>query len=108
MSMFHTEGYVKAVFTGDKSDGNKKVSFKLEPIAPYIFEKKKDDGSTERCLLLVNDAKDPGAAKIVKTNQSFGAPEPVDLHSLIIVKANHLKVRVEVDLKYEVKTLTVL
>ena len=41
----------------------------------------------------MNDVKDPGMAKIVKTNQSFGAPKPVDFHSLIIAKANRLKVR---------------
>ena len=85
--------YAEALIKEVMATTDDKVSFTLEPVAPYIFEKKKGDGSTERCLLFVDDAKNSDMAKIVKTNQSFGAPEPVDFHSLIVAKANRLRVR---------------
>ena len=50
MSKFHTEGLIKEV----RIDGEK-VTFTLEPVTPYIFENKKDDGSIERCLLFVDE-----------------------------------------------------
>lgn len=88
--------------------GVDQVTFKLEPASPYVFEKKKDDGATERCLLFVDDAKKPCEAKIVATDQDFAAPKPADFHALLIAKANRLKVRVEVGQVYDVKSLTVL
>jgi hypothetical protein len=91
MSTFHTEGLIKEV----RIEGEK-VTFTLEPVASYIFEKKNDDGSTERCLLFVGDDKNPSAAKIITAGYEFAAPKPADFHSLIIAKANRLKVRIEV------------
>lgn len=93
MSKFHTEGLIKEVAIQDGT----KVTFKLEPIAPYIFENKKDDGSTERCLLFVEDGKNPSAAKIITAGYEFVAPKPADFHSLIIAKANRIKVKVEAE-----------
>ena len=91
MSTFHTEGLIKEV----RIEGEK-VTFTLEPVASYIFEKKKDDGSTERCLLLVDDDKNPSAAKIITVGHEFAAPKPADFHSLIIAKANRLKMGITV------------
>lgn len=87
--LYKCEGFIKEVKI--VSEG---VSFTLEPAAPYIFEKKNDDGSTERCLLFVGDDKNPSAAKIIKAGHEFAAPKPADFHSLIIAKANRLKVRI--------------
>lgn len=92
MSIFHTEGLIKEVTLKDDSN----VTFKLEPVAPYIFEKKNDDGTTGRCLLFVDDDKNPSAAKIITAGHEFAALKPADFHSLIIAKANRLKVRIEV------------
>ena len=90
-----TEGLIKEVAIQDGT----KVTFKLEPVAPYIFENKKDDGSTERCLLFVDDDKNPSAAKIITAGYEFVAPKLADFHSLIIAKANRMKVRIEVNIK---------
>ena len=89
-------------------NGVEHVSFKLDPTSPYIFEKKKDDGATERCLLFVDNVKKPSNARIVATDQDFTAPKPADFNALLIAKANRLRVRVEVGLTYDVKSLTVL
>lgn len=88
--------------------GADQVSFKLEPISPYVFEKKKDDGSAERCLLFVDDAKKPCKAEIVATDKTFVAPKPVDYNAMLIAKVNRLRVRIEVVRSYDVKSLTVL
>lgn len=90
MSTFHTEGLIKEVAIKDGTN----VTLKLEPVAPFIFEKKKDDGSTERCLLFVDDDKNPSKAKIIKASHAFTAPKPADFHSLVIAKANRMKMRV--------------
>ena len=89
MSVYQCEGYIKEVKI-TKDD----VIFTLEPTAPYLFENKKDDGSTERCLLFVDNDKNPSAAKIITAGYEFVAPKPADFHSLIIAKANRLKVRI--------------
>ncbi len=101
---FCAEALIKEVAAA----GVDQVSFKLEPTSPYVFEKKRDDGTTERCLLFVDDAKKPCKAEIVATDRDFGAPKPADFYALLIAKANRLKVRVEVGLTYDVKSLTVL
>ena len=101
MSTFLTEGLIKEVAIQDGT----KVTFKLEPVAPYIFENKKDDGSTERCLLFVNDDKNPSAAKIITAGYEFVAPKPADFHSLIIAKANRMRVKILVDFPDDMKNL---
>lgn len=101
---YYTEALIKEV----TAIGVDQVTFKLEPASPYVFEKKKDDGATERCLLFVDDTKKPCEAKIVATDQDFAAPKPADFHALLIAKANRLKVRIEVGQFYNVKSLTVL
>ena len=88
--------------------GADQVSFKLEPTSPYVFEKTKDDGSTERCLLFVDDAKKPCKGEIVAADKTFVAPKPVDFNALLSAKVNRLRVRIEVVRSYDVKSLTVL
>ena len=90
MSAFHAEGFVKDITTVGDS-----VSFKLEPAAPYIFEKKRDDGSVVRMLLFVDDA--TNATKLIDEGRSFVGPQEVGFQSLIIAKANRLKVRLTID-----------
>ena len=93
MSMYQCEGFVKEV----KIANDGKVSFTLEPSAPYLFEKKEADGKTKRLLLFVDDPQKPDSAKIVgdKEEAWFSAPlENGDLSAMLIAKANHLKVRV--------------
>ena len=91
MSNYYTEGTIKNV-TVEGSN----VSFTLDPIAPYVFEKKNDGGSTERCLLFVNEGKNADTAQIIKTDAKFKAPEPADFQSLIIAKANRMRVKIKV------------
>ena len=94
MSTYQCEGYIKEVTI---EDGN--VMFKLEPAAPYAFERKKDEGSTERCLLFVDDDKNPCEAQVVTANKDFSAPTAADFHSLIIAKANRLKACVKAEIQ---------
>ena len=94
MSMYHCEGLVKEIAVKGG-----KVTFKLEPSAPYVFEKKKDNGTTERSLLFVEEVESPKVAKIIAANYGFSAPESADLHSLIIAKTNRMKVKVVSNLK---------
>ena len=99
---------IEAVIKEVTATGDDQVSFKLEPTSPYVFEKKKDDGAIERCLLFVDDAKKPCKAEIVTTDKTFVAPKPADFNALLIAKANRLRVRIEVVRSYDVKSLTVL
>ena len=101
--LYYTEALIKEV----AAIGADQVSFKLEPISPYVFEKKKDDGSTERCLLFVDNAKKPCKAKIVAIDQGFIAPKPADFHALLTAKVNRLRVCLKVNKAYEVRTLAV-
>ena len=89
--LYHCEGLIKEV---NVSEGE--VSFTLEPVSPYLFEKKTDDGKIERQLLFVSKKSD--AAKIVSAGQRFVLPSSnckCDLNTLLIVKANRMKVCVE-------------
>ena len=78
MSMFHTEGYIKMV---TQSEGEKSVSFKIEASAPYFFEIKEDDEG----------------ARIVSHNHTFKMTN-TDFTALLIAKANHMNLRVSIDL----------
>ena len=89
--LYSCEGLIKEV-----SIESEEVHFKLEPSMPYIFEKKSNNGSTERYLLFVDDA-NSRVAPIFKADQTFLAPPLVDFHSLIIAKANRMKVCLKVD-----------
>ena len=102
-TLYYTEAVVKEV----AATGADQVSFKLEPTSPYVFEKKKDDGATDRCLLFVDDGKKPSKAKIAATDQDFTAPKPADFHALLIAKVNRLRVCLKVNKAYEVRTLAV-
>ena len=102
-NVYYAEALIKEITVT-----NDKASFKLEPVAPYFFEKKKDDGSPERYLLFVENTRNPSKAKIVKMHQDFSMQVSAVFHSLLIAKANRLKVRVEMDAKYNAKTLTIL
>lgn len=93
MSTYCCEGFVKEIEVAK----GKSVSFKLEPAAPYLFEKKADDGKTKRCLLLVDDSKNPEEAKVWDSDNKFFPPDPSDLNTILIAKANHMKVRVKVN-----------
>ena len=92
MSTYCCEGFIKDI----EVVKDKGVSFTLEPAAPYLFEKKADDGKAKRCLLLVDDLKNPAEAKVQDSNNKFVPPKPADLNTLLIAKASHMKVRVKV------------
>lgn len=98
--LYYCEGLIKEVQIGEMNA----VTFKLDPASPYIFEKMKDNGSTERCLLFVDNVQKPENAKIVQEDQDFTSSDlGSDLHSLIIAKANRLRVSVKSDLKGKTK-----
>ena len=103
-ALYYTEALINEVAV----IGVDQVSFKLEPTSPYVFEKKKDDGAIERCLLFVDDDKKPCKAEIVAADQCFNAPKTADFLALLIARANRLKVRVGVGRTCNVKSLTVL
>ena len=92
MSTYQCEGFIKEVKVA-----NEGVTFTLEPSAPYLFEKKAEDGKTERCLLLVNDSKTSTEAMIHNGDIEFSAPSKCDLSAMLIAKANRLKVRMTVE-----------
>ncbi len=94
MSMFHTEGYIKMV---TQSEGEKSVSFKIEASAPYFFEIKEDDKSPseKRKILFVSESED--SARIVSHNHTFKMTN-TDFTALLIAKANHMNLRVSIDL----------
>ena len=88
-----TEGFIKEI-----NVSGEEVTFTLEPVAPYLFEKKTDDGKIERMLLFVDSNSD--AAKIKSSGQKFALPPSkcrCNLNTLLIAKANRMKVRIELD-----------
>lgn len=102
MSAYQCEGFVKEVKIVKEG-----VSFTLEPAAPYLFEKKEEDGKTKKLLLFVDDPQKPDIAKIIgdKEETWFSAPlEKVDLSAILIAKANHMKVRVMSTLELDKKS----
>ena len=91
MSKYQCEGFIKEV----KINNAGKVTFTLEPAAPYLFEKKEEDGKVKKLLLFVDDIKTPNEAKIYDDGQQFSAPsENFDLSAMLIAKANRLKLTV--------------
>ena len=100
MSTYYCEGFVKEVASPSADSKNKdEVLFKLEPVAPYMFEKKTDDGKAKKLLLLVDDLKTPIEARICDDDQEFLAPPKCDFSAMLIAKANKLKVRLTADLE---------
>lgn len=92
MSTYCCEGFVKEI----EVVKGKRASFTLEPAAPYVFENKADDGKVKRCLLFIDGPKNPADAKVLDCDSKFVPPKPYDLSTLLIAKANRLKVRVKV------------
>lgn len=96
MSNYYTEGVIRNVTI----EGNN-VSFTLEPTSPYVFEKKNDDGLTERHRLFVEEIDDssknkaPLTAKIIDAKCKFKALNSSCFHSLIIAKANRMRVKIK-------------
>ena len=97
MNNYYTEGTIKNVIVVGED-----VIFTLEPTTPYVFEKKNDDGSTERYLLFVEEIDDssknkaPLMAKIIDAKCKFKALGSSCFHSLIIAKANRMRMKIKV------------
>ena len=89
MSKFYTEGVVKEISVKE----GELVAFLLEPVPPYTFEHKKDDGRVEKYLLFVEDVINPGKSHIVIPTQEFIAAKPHDLNTFLIAKANRMRVQ---------------
>ena len=111
MNTYHTEGVIKEVRVCAVGRGCK-VSFTMEPVAPYLFEHKKLDGTTERRILFVEYNNID--AKILNPSQEIKAPSKCDLNTLLIAKANRMKVNVvataivEGDMPMPINGVTVL
>ena len=96
MSNYYTEGTIKNIAVEGKD-----VTFTLEPTSPYVFEEKNDDGSTERHLLFIEEIDDssknkaPLMAKIIDAKCKFKALASSCFHSLIIAKANRMRVKIK-------------
>ena len=97
MSKFYTEGVVKEITVKEKTahEGDV-VSFVLEPVSPYIFEKKKDNGDTEKYLIFVDNVDNPNESRIKESRLDFTMPNPCDVNSLLIAKANRMRVGITV------------
>lgn len=93
MSKFYTEGVVKEITVKE----GELVAFLLEPVSPYTFEHKKDDGRVEKYLLFVEDIINPGKSHIVIPTQEFIAAKPYDLNTFLIAKANRMRVQIGVE-----------
>lgn len=89
-SCLYTEGFVKTVFKEKDV-----VAFKIEATSPYLFEIKEDDNvsSVKRQMLLLDEKRT--IAHIKDENHSFTITQS-DFNSILIVKANHMKVRLTV------------
>ena len=93
MSEYHTEGFVKTVSKDEKG-----VKFTVEAVSPYLFEskEKKVDGLAKRKMLLVTD--EENGVRICDESVEFEM-RSVDFASLLVVKANHMKVKLLVELE---------
>ena len=102
MSVYQCEGFIKEVKVpiADTKDKGK-ISFKLEPAAPYLFERKADDGKTMKNLLFVCDSKTPKSGRIVNVDTAFSTPAECYLETVLISKGNRWKVRVTSNLKLD-------
>ena len=85
------EGFIKTV-----EDKGGDVSFTLDPVAPYFFEKKEEGGRTKKLLLFVDNQMNPCEARVLDGDEEpkFVAPSKCDLSALLIARANRLKIRV--------------
>ena len=108
MNNYYTEGVIRNVTI----EGNN-VSFTLEPTSPYVFEKKNDDGSTERYLLFIEEVdyssknNAPLPAKIIDAKCKFKALNSSCFHPLIIAKANRMRMKIKVpDIKPDLTEVT--
>lgn len=118
MGTYQCEGFIKEIQITKEG-----VTFTLEPVAPYLFEKKSEDGKTKKLLLLVGDSKKPKVAKTnnAKINEAkildgdenpkFSTSNGCCLSAILIAKANHLRVRIKLNLQLstiQVETITVV
>ena len=92
MSEYHTEGFVKTITKIGKSG-----SFTIEVSAPYLFESKErgEDGLTKPKNKILFVAKTGSTACMIDAAQEFKMAN-LDFTSLLIVKANRLKVRLSI------------
>ena len=91
MSTYHTEGFIKMVSKG--KDG---VVFTIEATAPYLFESKCDskESTVKRKVLLVCENEETA---LIKDECVRFLSTSIDLTSLLIAKANHLKVLITIE-----------
>ena len=100
MSMYYCEGTVRQVKVV-----NGVAKFTIEPSVPYIYEKEQVVDGVKRVdrLLLMADSLDiPQNVRLFRA-VDYTIPSPADFNSLIIAKANKLKVRVVVELSDDPK-----
>ncbi len=98
MSEYHTEGYIKKVTVASMSDGGMEVSFSIEAAVPYLFESKENGNGVKirRKTLLMSKCGDD--ACVVTDDHTFKLSN-VDFTALLVVKANHMNVRLFVELE---------
>ena len=100
MSMYYCEGTVRQVKVV-----NGVAKFTIEPSVPYIYEKEQTEDGVKRVvrlMLVVHSLDTPKRARFFGLVY-FRIPSPADFNSLIIAKANKLKVRVVVELSDDPK-----
>ena len=92
MSEYHVEGFVKTITKSGKSG-----SFTIEVSAPYLFESKEmgEDGLTKLKNKILFVAKTGRTACMIDATQEFKMAN-LDFTSLLIAKANRLKVRLSI------------
>ena len=100
MSKYYCEGTVRQVKVV-----NGVARFTIEPSAPYIYEKEQavDGGKrVDRWLLMADSLDIPQNVHRIRA-VDFTIPSPADFNSLLIAKANKLKIRVVVELSGDPK-----
>lgn len=100
MSKYYCEGTVRQV-----KFVNGVARFTIEPSAPYIYEKEQavDGGKrVDRWLLMADSLDIPQNVRLFRA-VDFTIPSPADFNSLLIAKANKLKIRVVVELSDDPK-----
>ena len=87
---FIVEGVVKSVINDTSG-----ARFTLTPTQQFTFEGE-NGGASSRSLLFVEEATSSHTAQIVDLNREFTTNSLMDFTSLLVMKANQLKVRIAV------------
>ena len=104
---YKTSGTVSSVkWTKDSSDPSKSIlSFKIEPVSPYAFERKNKD-DTEKFVLWDSEDSTKPIVKVPATAEyvaNFGDPS-MSFAALLLLKQNRTKIELECEKPFHPST----